>query len=69
MRLHVIPIRDVRGGKRFDHAASSRCECQPFEDTIRRNKLYIHHAFDLREKWERQDAYHEHPGWVTIEEL
>jgi hypothetical protein len=70
--LHVIPVRDTEGGERIEHAASSRCRCHPLKSEIEGKEdsihlLFTHHAFDLREKWERQDI--ETPGWVTVEEL
>jgi hypothetical protein len=70
MRLHVIPVCDRKGKERFDHTASCRCGCQPLEETVGRgHKLYTHHAFDLREKWERQHVWRpETHGWATIEE-
>jgi hypothetical protein len=71
--LHVVPVRDTQKGERIDHAASSKCCCFPLKQEITSDKdgslhlLFIHHAFDLREKWERQDL--DSPGWVTVEEL
>ena len=69
MRLHFIPVGDFRDGKRFYHAASERCECNPLKEVINSHGLFIHNAFDLRERWERLEVWHEAEGWVIIEEL
>lgn len=69
MRLHIIPIGDTKDGKCVYHAASPNCACHPLEEVINGHKLFGHHAFDLRERWERLEVWHEHPGWATIEEL
>jgi hypothetical protein len=69
MRLHVIPVGDTVSGKRVEHAASGRCRCNPLPEDINGHTMYIHHAFDLREKWERQDVWHEYGPWTSVEEL
>jgi hypothetical protein len=74
MRLHVIPFRDTHHGEKIDHAASSRCSCFPLEEKITSERdgsvhsLFIHNAFDLREKWARQDPSFP-DQWVSVEEL
>ena len=74
MRIHVVPHKDSRKGDWFIHAASENCACYPIKETVISDRdgsahyLFIHNAFDLREKWERQEVYHESPGWVHVEE-
>lgn len=51
--LHILPF----GGNEPDHVASSTCWCQPLESKDREDEsrlMYIHHARDCREQYERK---------------
>lgn len=70
MRLHVIPVGDRRGDTAVYHSASARCSCHPLPEEINGHILFGHHAFDLREKWERQDVWvQDKKPWAIVEEL
>lgn len=61
-RPHVIPVsRD--GGEPF-HTVSLRCPCHPFDSTS--EGVVIHHAFDGREKLERQGIRNPDKRWVIV---
>jgi hypothetical protein len=55
---HAIPVNDLK-----PHKPSADCHCHPL---LLRNGNYCHHAFDTREKYERQGKPTK--GWVIIED-
>ena len=44
--VHVLPINDIR-----EHVSSPNCPCHPKQDDFAEN-LWIHNAWDLRERYE-----------------
>lgn len=58
---HVIPI----GGNEPIHKASPFCHCNPTRD-IEAPLLWIHNAFDCREKFERQGLVNKDLPWATV---
>ena len=62
--LHCIPV----GNSEPIHQCHADCWCFPSQDTESEN-LYVHHAKDCREKWERQGVETSPDSlWVTVEE-
>ncbi len=61
--VHVIPV----GGEEPLHSGCRQCHCQPLfkEDEL----IVVHHAWDLREKLERQGISTPGNGWVQILEV
>lgn len=69
MIIHVIPINDLREGERFVHKASFRCACHPnLEQRDRDGEIWVHNAFDLREKYERFGRNDLSLGWTGVQE-
>jgi hypothetical protein len=54
---HVIPANDA-----MEHVPTAQCACHPL---IEPDGIAIHHAADLREKWERQKLTTS-KGWLVI---
>lgn len=57
--IHVIPV----GGTEPLHAASGDCWCSPLQKA---SDLYIHHAKDNRERWERKGIIDQDAPWVLV---
>ena len=55
---HVIPVNDEHM-----HDPSPLCICQPLNQW---DTLFVHHAADLREKWERQGIYSKDKHWIVV---
>lgn len=72
MKIHVIPVDDVMNEEPFSHVSACHCDCFPMLEVVGGDKdgkpyiMFIHNAFDLREKWERQNL--KTKGWISIEE-
>lgn len=60
-RIHVIPVGDTEL-----HCAQESCACHPIEDG--EPGVWVHNAFDCREKYERADGEKHSDGWVLIGE-
>lgn len=63
LRVHVLPV-----GDEHCHAAQASCWCRPTKDKYD-TRLYVHHAKDCREKYERQNKCRDNyrgEGWVNI---
>lgn len=58
-QIHVIPV----GHPEPLHTAGAECWCSPLKESER---LYIHHAKDGREKWERQGIIDQDKKWVLV---
>ena len=58
-QIHCIPIGDLE-----IHAAQSICWCHP---TNTEPLIWVHHAKDGRERFERQGIVCS-PGWINIAE-
>lgn len=62
MNIHVIPLDDERL-----HCAQDTCSCAPLFEQLCAHGLYLHHAWDLREKYERLGLLSD-GAWVVIGE-
>lgn len=60
MSVHVIPLEDSA-----PHGISDDCPCKPWKEST---SVTVHHAFDGREKWERQGIKTEGKEWGVFEE-
>lgn len=62
--VHCIPV----GNGEPLHQASPLCPCFPARD-LEASRLFVHNAFDCREKWERQGVKTAPDSlWVTVVE-
>jgi hypothetical protein len=59
MSQHVIPLDDSR-----DHEISRDCACLPLVD----GTTVVHHAWDTREKFERQGSGDPEKKWGVFDE-
>jgi len=60
-RIHVVPY----GHPEPPHDAKESCWCLPLKESER---LFVHHAKDCREKWERQGIIDQDKPWALVYE-
>lgn len=58
--LHVVPI----GGEEPEHSHSEECWCSPLASEG--GRIFIHHAKDGREKFERFGFTHWDRKWMVV---
>lgn len=57
MKTHILPLNDSKV-----HSLSSECSCHP----LCREELAVHHAWDNREKYERQGMTNPAKRWRVV---
>lgn len=69
-RWHVLPMNDSKDGLLWVHYASEFCPCCPLTSLVDGEWIWIHNAYDARERWERLGLpCDEGKGWANAGEI